>query len=591
MTAARGMTWTATKEACEARAIELSTRLPPGAPDQSQPDMAAAQAVFEELSQVPASFTTDALVEALRGATVAFHFGGREPRVACLLAERHLFYARQLASWHAVRRALSMLGALQIDTGDFARAADNCVDALLLSREHSDNPGESAALTNASLLFMAKLDHEASRNCALRAAQVLVGDPEHLPSQLLAIGNASGAALRLGQLEETIRIVDNGLAAASGVEDPGALRPQQILRVNGARALMMLGRRTQAIEYAKGALVSTGAQSHHRAVFVSLMAEAIISGLEDEPESGLEKLVELVGRARTLGVSTHTDALAFAAELLEACDKPERACYYLRELDDIRRSQQAVRWSAVLREFAPDNAAAEAQLVRLETGLTSLIQRKESALIELAIDGALAAHHSPRRPYRVAKLAELFACSLKLPEGDVQSIREAAFLVDIGMVAASETTLRKGRSLTRAERLRLMEHTGHGARLVMDMGLEKHRAVVDFIRLHHERWDGSGPFGLAGEDLPLGVRIIGMVDALDAMCSERPWRQAMTLPEAVATLEASAGTLFEPQLAQQFVGFVRAEYWRHRSFWEMLEEAARDSAYIRARDILAQAVI
>ena len=77
--------------------------------------------------------------------------------------------------------------------------------------------------------------------------------------------------------------------------------------------------------------------------------------------------------------------------------------------------------------------------------------------------------------------------------------------------------------------------------------------IADYILKHHEWWDGQGyPLGLSGGDIPLPCRILSVVDAYDAMTSDRPYRKAMTREEALAELKRCAGTQFDPELVEQF---------------------------------------
>jgi HD-GYP domain-containing protein (c-di-GMP phosphodiesterase class II) len=84
--------------------------------------------------------------------------------------------------------------------------------------------------------------------------------------------------------------------------------------------------------------------------------------------------------------------------------------------------------------------------------------------------------------------------------------------------------------------------------------------IADFILKHHERWDGEGyPLGLKEKQIPLECRLLAIVDAYDAMTSDRPYRKAMTFAKALSELQAGAGTQFDPEMVQKFIEMLKAE--------------------------------
>ena len=130
----------------------------------------------------------------------------------------------------------------------------------------------------------------------------------------------------------------------------------------------------------------------------------------------------------------------------------------------------------------------------------------------------------------------------------VELTRLAGNLHDLGKLAIPEEVLRKPDELGEAERLILERHPQIGYRMLESLGVQP---VAEWVLHHHERWDGAGyPNRLAGDQIPLGARIIFVADAYDAMTSDRAYSQAMSQREALAELDRCAGTQFDPAVVR-----------------------------------------
>jgi diguanylate cyclase (GGDEF)-like protein len=152
----------------------------------------------------------------------------------------------------------------------------------------------------------------------------------------------------------------------------------------------------------------------------------------------------------------------------------------------------------------------------------------------------------------VAKLAEQTARELACPDKLIERIRVAAELHDIGKVAIPEAILQKAGGLTEREWALMRQHTVVGERIITSS--DALADVGPLVRSSHERWDGGGyPDGLAGEQIPLGARIISVCDAYHAMTSDRPYRKAMSAEVAFAELRAGASTHFDPDVVEAFL--------------------------------------
>lgn len=156
---------------------------------------------------------------------------------------------------------------------------------------------------------------------------------------------------------------------------------------------------------------------------------------------------------------------------------------------------------------------------------------------------------------QVVALAGAVARRMNLDGEEVERIAAAALLHDIGKVAIPDSILNKPGALNDEEWAVMREHSVIGERILRAVpGLGP---VARMVRHGHEHFDGSGyPDGLAGDHIPTGSRIVLACDAYDAMTSERPYRPAMSQPEAIAELRANAGTQFDPRVVEALIGYL-----------------------------------
>ena len=158
-------------------------------------------------------------------------------------------------------------------------------------------------------------------------------------------------------------------------------------------------------------------------------------------------------------------------------------------------------------------------------------------------------HNTHEHLFRVRDYVTDIATTMGLDELQIKALQIAAFLHDIGKLAVPEHIINKPGKLSVDEFEKMKIHPGVGADI-----LERVRfpyPVVPIVRSHHERWDGGGyPDGLKGEAIPLGARILSVVDCFDALASDRPYRKAMPLEKAMEIVKSSAGKQFDPDIVE-----------------------------------------
>lgn len=177
---------------------------------------------------------------------------------------------------------------------------------------------------------------------------------------------------------------------------------------------------------------------------------------------------------------------------------------------------------------------------------------------------ALAAAVEAKDPYTrghsesVARYASLIARALSVTGDDLEGVRVAGILHDIGKLILDSTLLSKTTDLEPYEWELIREHPKVGARILKPAVLPW--PVVPLVYHHHERYDGSGyPDGLKGDDIPLGARILAVADSFDAMNSDRSYRPRLSQREILRILEDGAGQLFDPEIVRAFLTLVKKD--------------------------------
>jgi putative two-component system response regulator len=187
--------------------------------------------------------------------------------------------------------------------------------------------------------------------------------------------------------------------------------------------------------------------------------------------------------------------------------------------------------------------------------LTDQLERTEQVIFMLALAVEAKDAYTEGHLRRLASYSEQLAIAAAIPSNQLNAIRFGGLLHDIGKISIDDAILRKPGKLTADEYEQIKQHPEYGARIIQPMRFASE--VGPIIRYHHERWDGQGyPQGLCGEEIPIGARIVAVVDAYDAMMTDRPYRRSLGLAESLRRLQEGQGTQWDPQLVEIFVTMV-----------------------------------
>lgn len=189
----------------------------------------------------------------------------------------------------------------------------------------------------------------------------------------------------------------------------------------------------------------------------------------------------------------------------------------------------------------------------VEAATRELLNREEEMIWRLARaieyrDGGTGEHIN-----RVATVSRLIAEELGLDREHCRDIYLAAPLHDVGKIGVPDAILNKPGGLTEAETAEMREHVRFGAAILADGNSNLLRVAACIARSHHERWDGTGyPDQLSGTEIPVEGRIAAIADVFDALCTDRPYKQAWSLEAARAFIHAQTGTHFDPDCVAAF---------------------------------------
>lgn len=249
-------------------------------------------------------------------------------------------------------------------------------------------------------------------------------------------------------------------------------------------------------------------------------------------------------------------------ELLEEAKRlfPDCSRILLTGYADVDIAIEAINRGAVYRFMTKPWDARELKSTVMDaigeySLITSLHSADEAKLLSLAQMIELKDHYTMGHCEKVARYALAMAARLGFSGEDLKHVKYASWLHDCGKIGVPEAVLNYPGRLSEEMMTIVRKHSDWGADVARKAALPG--PVVDMIRYHHEKFDGTGyPAGLAGEAIPLGARIIAIADVFDSLTAKRPYRDPFSRQDAVGILLEGKGSWFDPQLLDHFLGWL-----------------------------------
>jgi putative two-component system response regulator len=328
------------------------------------------------------------------------------------------------------------------------------------------------------------------------------------------------------------------------------LRDLPILAVDDEEAnLLLLRRMLQRAGYTR--IVTTRNPTEVPLLFVELRPALVLLDLHMPEMDGFE-LMERLGPV---------DGVPFLVLTADATDETKRRAlamgardFLTKPLDGIElvlRVRNLLQVQHLQNRLLEHNASLEDKVVARTHDL-------ERARLEILDRLAIAAEYrddaTQEHARRIGRTAGLLAPLLDWPGRDVELIRRAAPLHDIGKIGIPDGILLKPGRLGPDEFERIKAHTAIGAEILSGSASAVLRLAERIAVSHHERWDGRGyPRGLAGEEIPIAGRIVAVADVFDALTHARPYKEPWPIERAVAEILAQSGRQFDPRVVEAFV--------------------------------------
>ncbi|MBK8323211.1 MAG: HD domain-containing protein [Betaproteobacteria bacterium] len=538
---------------------------------------------------------SDVRIDLLLNASHYFYLSGQgfaaiEPATAAVqLAEK----AGQKA---LKRRALTLLGITQADTGNISSAVECYASALEIARELDDTHSECVVWVNLGVALMYAAQYRDAISCFEHAIQMTESNGNLSSIRPSAFSNIALCALHLEDFGRGLRAAETSVRE-SPAPTTAAEKNSRVLRENYyTRLLLEVNSLDKARERCEIARALAKESQSPRAEIAAAIAEGLYEVHAGKIDVGISRLTATLERARLVRAMLR-DTLGALVRAFEIIGQPERALIYLREMmEATRQTQQENALNHLklhlerLGQSIEEKVSEEVRLARQEAALKGKIAEQElfrsriEMLERLAVTAELRDDSTGEHSYRVGMLSGLIAQEYGCDEEVCFMVELAARLHDIGKIGVPDAILLKPDKLNDAERQIMRTHTTVGAELLSKSNIPHMQMAEEIARHHHEWWDGSGyPGGLSGTAIPLSSRITAIADVFDALTHKRPYKEPWPVEEAVREIASLKGKQFDPQITDVFLVLIAKLRQKYPDLDGYLGRAAHSSPFLQAR--------
>ena len=537
-----------------------------------------------------------------------------DTRIGCLLDAAHFFYvtgqgfsaidpasdASQLAERAQLpslqRRALTLLGIAQADTGNISSAVESYANALELSRQLGDRVSEGVVWVNLGAALLYAAQYRDAIACFEHVIEMSVHDSALASLRPNAFSNIALCALHLEDFGRGLKAAETAVRE-SPIPVTAAEKLSRVLRENYyTRLLLEVNSLEKARERCEIARTFARESQSPRAEIAAAIAEGLYEVHAGKVDVGISRLTATLERARLVR-SMLRDTLGALVKAFEIIGQPERALIYLREMMEATRQVQQENALHHLKlhleslgQVPEGRSAEETRLARQEAALRGKVAEQElfksriEMLERLAVTAELRDDSTGEHSYRVGMLSGLIAEEYGCDHETCFMVELAARLHDIGKIGVPDAILLKPDRLNDAERQIMRTHTTVGAELLSKSNIPHMQMAEEIARHHHEWWDGGGyPGNVSGTAIPLSARITALADVFDALTHKRPYKEPWPVDDAVAEVARLKGVQFDPQLTDVFLVLISKLRKKYADLDGYLGKAAQASPFLQAR--------
>lgn len=535
-------------------------------------------------------------------------------RIGCLLDAAHYFYVTgqglsaidpasdashlaERANLPALqRRALTLLGIAQADTGNISSAIESYARALELARQLCDRVSEGVVWINLGAALLYAAQYRDAIACFEHVIEMSTHDGALAYLRPNAYSNIALCALHLEDFGRGLKAAETAVNE-SPPPVTAADKLSRVLRENYyTRLLLEVNSLDKARERCEIARTLARESQSPRAEIAAAIAEGLYEVHAGKVDVGISRLMSTLERARLVR-SMLRDTLGALVKAFEIIGQPERALIYLREMMEANRQVQQEnalhhvrRHLESLGQVSEGRSADETRLARQEAALRGKVAEQElfksriEMLERLAVTAELRDDSTGEHSYRVGMLSGLIAEEYGCDHETCFMIELAARLHDIGKIGVPDAILLKPDKLNDAERQIMRTHTTVGAELLSKSNIPHMQMAEEIARYHHEWWNGEGyPGNLSGTAIPLSSRIAALADVFDALTHKRPYKESWPIDHALDEIARLKGMQFDPQLTDTFLVLISKLRQQHADLDAFLGKAAFASPFLQAR--------